>query len=157
MDEAAGAFAGFAGAGDGSSGSKAATSVCAGARPPALDFAIDRVGTAAGVALAESLVPARRSKFSTRRTKFRIIASRCRISFCSCSMLGLVVRACALIEPGRVTPDSTINVAAVALVSSRRTRIALNRFFPQCRWSSPQRPCANYTLLEHYKIARFRP
>ena len=129
-EEGEGVLADLVGAGAVSSGSRAATSVCAGAGVPACDLAADRVGTPAGLALAESRVPVCRSKFSTRRTRFRMIASRCRISFWSCSIVGLVVRARAPIEPGSNTPNDTSTATAVVLVSSRRARVALNRSFP---------------------------
>ena len=129
----AGVLAGLGGDGAGSSGSNAAISVCAGDRAPAGDFAVERVEAPAELTLVESPVPVRRSKFSTRRTKFRMIASRCRNSFWSCSTVGLdadlAVLACAAAEPDSVTPN-TSDVTAVVLVSTRRACLALNPSSP---------------------------
>jgi hypothetical protein len=76
----AGGVLGVAGAGAGSSVSRAVT-VGAGGRAVGCELAAGLVAAGAGLALAEAPVPTCRSSFSTRRTKLRIIASRCRISF----------------------------------------------------------------------------
>ena len=120
----------LAAGGVGSSGSRAAISVSVGGRAGALDFPAVRVGAAPGLALAEAPVPTCRSRFSTRRTRLRMIASRCRISFCSPSTVGFAVRARADREPGNMLPSSTHTETSAVLISPRRASVALNRSVP---------------------------
>jgi len=107
--------------------------VGAGGRAPACDRATDRVGPAAGFAAAEAPVPTCRSSLSTRRTRLRIIASRWRTSFWSCSIVGSLDWACAAIEPGNALPNNASNVVnrALTISSCGPTALNLGRFESQ--------------------------
>src|SRR5437764_5783955 len=89
-----------------------------------------------------------------------MIASRCLISFWSCSTVGLGVdlalRARAVAEPSSVTPSNASNVIAVMLVDTRRTRLALNPSSPNLPSVFPPTANVDRALLEHYKITRVR-
>ena len=123
---------GSAGTGAGAAGSSVAT-VGAGVAiaaacgcAPACELATDRGGPAAGLAAAESPVLTCRSSFSTRRTRFRIIASRWRISFWSWSRVGSLVWARASIKPSGALPNNASSVADPAPISPSRAPTAAN-------------------------------